>query len=56
MQNTENWKHIDFSKWCPKCVYFEDEESDPYGKCNDCLGEPARVNTQKPINFKEKSK
>lgn len=47
----ENWKIIDFEQWCPTCVHKKDEESDPYLKCHDCLNEPARLNTQKPVNY-----
>lgn len=49
--DNENYKHIDFSKWCPTCIYWDEEESDPYLKCNDCLAEGARINTQKPLNY-----
>lgn len=54
MENTENWKHIDFEKWCPSCICKDEEESDPYLKCNDCLAEGARLNSQKPVNYKKK--
>lgn len=49
----ENWKHVDFAKYCPLCIHKDAEESDPYQKCNDCLAEPARINSSKPVNFKE---
>ena len=49
----ENLKLVDFDKYCPKCINKDVEESDPYKPCNDCLAEPARVDSHKPINFKE---
>ena len=50
----ENYKIVDFNYWCPKCEYYDDDESDPYLKCSDCLEEPARVNTRRPLKYKEK--
>lgn len=48
----ENWKEVDFKTYCPKCKYKKLEETeDP---CNECLTEGARVNTKKPLRFKEK--
>lgn len=55
MENTENWKHINFELWCPSCIHQDEEESDPYLKCHDCLEEGARINSQKPVNYKEKA-
>lgn len=54
MDNTENWKHINFELWCPSCIHQDEEESDPYLKCHDCLEEGARINSQKPVNYKKK--
>lgn len=48
----ENWKVVDFAGYCPKCVHKNVKETkDP---CNECLTEGARVNTRKPLRFKEK--
>ena len=55
MENTENWKHINFELWCPSCIHQDEEESDPYLKCHDCL-EGARINSQKPVNYKKKER
>lgn len=49
----ENYKFVKFDEYCKTCVYKNDEESDPYLKCNDCLNEPARINSQKPLNYKK---
>lgn len=50
--NVENRKEVDFAGYCPKCKYEKTEETkDP---CNECLTGGARINTRKPLNFKEK--
>lgn len=51
----ENYKIVNFGKYCPLCIHEKEEESDPYKPCNDCLAEGARLNTTKPLNFKEKA-
>lgn len=48
----ENWKEVDFHTYCPKCKYrCKSSTEDP---CNECLTERARINTRKPLRFKEK--
>lgn len=45
-------REVYFYEYCPKCQYSDIEDfEDP---CNDCLGTPNRINSHKPINFKEK--
>lgn len=47
-------KEVDFHKYCPLCKYRDAKDvKDP---CNECLGNPANVHSQKPINFKEVKK
>jgi hypothetical protein len=46
------YKIVDFEKYCPKCKYHKQKESeDP---CNNCLNEGGNIQSQKPVNFKEK--
>jgi len=46
------FKEVDFNKYCPKCQYDKKlEEDDP---CFECLEVPARADSHKPVNFKEK--
>lgn len=46
------YKIVDFEKYCPKCKYYKRKESeDP---CNDCLNEGGNIQSEKPVNFKEK--
>lgn len=52
----ENTKFVKFEEYCNKCVHKEEEDSDPYKACNDCLATPAREYSERPINFKEKEK
>ena len=49
----ENWKEVFYNEYCSKCKYKDTKETeDP---CNECLTEGVRLNTHKPLNFKEKS-
>lgn len=51
---SENWKEVDFHTYCPKCKYrCKSSIEDP---CNKCLTKEARINTRKPLRFKEKKK
>ena len=46
------FKEVYFDKYCEKCEYRDaKEEDDP---CYDCLGEPVREYSHKPVNFKER--
>lgn len=48
----ENYKIVDFQKYCATCKHKDVEETeDP---CNECLTEPARPYSQKPVNWEEK--
>lgn len=46
-------KEVFFDVYCPRCEYKGVSESDPNGKCWDCLESPVNVDSHKPINFKE---
>lgn len=47
-------KIVDFGKYCKLCEHEKlDEAKDP---CHTCLNNPTNVHSQKPINFKEKTK
>jgi hypothetical protein len=47
-------KIVDFEKYCKTCKYKDTKEFlDP---CHDCLNNPTNVNSQKPVNYKEKEK
>ena len=50
--NIENWKEVDFKTYCPKCKYEKTEETKDHGK--EGRTEGVRVNTKKPLRFKEK--
>lgn len=45
-------KIVEFDKYCNLCKYEKTtEDGDP---CNECLGNPTRPNSRKPVMFKEK--
>jgi hypothetical protein len=50
----ENWKVVDFEKYCPLCEHEKDDENDD--PCHDCLEIGARLYSHKPEYFKEKEK
>ncbi len=47
-------KFVEFDKYCSTCAHKDEEESDPYKKCNDCLAIPAREYSHKPEYYKKK--
>lgn len=50
----EELKEVYFNEYCSKCKHEKIEETeDP---CDDCLANPANVNSHKPVRFKEKEK
>lgn len=50
----ENQKEVNFEKYCKECKYEKtDEVKDP---CNECLGVPMNLYSEKPINFKKKER
>lgn len=53
--DNENYKFVEYDKWCDTCKH-KDEIDDPTKetKCDECLSEPARLYSHKPINYEEK--
>ena len=48
------YKLVDFKKYCETCKHKGKKEiEDP---CNDCLDQPANINSMKPINYEEDKK
>lgn len=47
-----DYKIVDYMKYCPKCVLANEPETND--KCSECLDNPARIDSHKPINFVEK--
>lgn len=45
-------KEVFFDQYCPTCVHKDEPETDDV--CNECLNEPGRQYTHKPLNYKEK--
>lgn len=48
-------KEVYFEQYCPKCEHLNDSEDDPKSPCWDCVAEPAAVDSNKPLYFKEAS-
>lgn len=47
-----NYKEVYFHEYCKTCKYANiDDVKDP---CNECLGEPANINSHKPVKWEEK--
>ena len=47
-------KIVDFDKYCPLCKNWATASiEDP---CNECLTNPANIDSRKPVNFEEKVK
>ena len=45
---------VDFETYCKTCAYEKTDEAEK--PCDECVGVPARENSRKPVNWKEKSK
>ena len=48
----QEYQEVAFYKYCEKCKHFISEESEEV--CNECLENPIRQYSEKPINFEEK--
>lgn len=45
-------KFVNF-EYCKTCKYFKDGDKKPDGPCHDCLDQPVRDYSEKPINYKK---
>ncbi len=49
---TDGYKEVYFDKYCETCRHEKvEEKEDP---CHECLNEPARMNSHKPVKWEEK--
>ena len=48
----DNYKEVYFDEYCETCKYKDLKESDD--PCDECLAEPARVYSHKPLMYKAK--
>lgn len=46
----ERYKIVEFDRYCGTCKHRDDKDSEV---CDECLYEPARVDSHKPINYEE---
>lgn len=50
----EGLKEVMYHNYCPKCKHEDvKNHEDP---CDECLSEPARLYTEKPLKFEAKTK
>lgn len=49
----EDYKFVNFEKYCARCVYRR--KHDYESPCNECLEVGARIGTEVPEEFKEKT-
>lgn len=47
----DKFKEVYFNEYCKKCQ-FKDKKEEEY-PCDECLAEPARVYSHKPLKFVE---
>jgi hypothetical protein len=45
-------KFVNF-EYCKTCKYYKDGDKKPDGPCHDCLDQPVRDYSEKPINYKK---
>ena len=50
----ENLKEVRFDQYCETCKHKNvPDVKDP---CNECLSEPCRLNSHRPVKYEEKEK
>lgn len=47
-----NYKEVYFDQYCKTCAHKDCKESDE--PCHECLNEPARLYSHKPVKYLEK--
>lgn len=47
----DHYKEVYFDQYCGSCKHRDDPNDSEV--CNDCLYEPARIDTHKPLNYEE---
>lgn len=50
--NEDGYKEVLYDVYCKKCKHFSTKDTDE--PCNECLGNPIRQYSHKPMNFVEK--
>ena len=48
-----NYHIVEYERYCPTCEYKDKPETND--KCQFCLSTPARVNSRKPVCYKDKA-
>lgn len=48
----DNIKEVYYADYCKECKHRDDDEAED--KCHECLNEPGRQDTHKPLNFEKR--
>lgn len=51
MTSDADSKEVRFDKYCPKCNHWNNGKESP--RCDECLEEPTRIGTEKPLYYEE---
>lgn len=47
--SSREYREVNYHEYCDKCKYKDvDDIMDP---CNECLGEPCNLNSEKPVYY-----
>lgn len=49
-----DFKIVDFERYCPTCVHYPEDPSIEGGTCDICLSNPVRVDSRRPEKYEEK--
>jgi len=47
-------REVDFHKYCETCEHKNDSEFDTESPCYECMDEPVKIDSRKPVYYKER--
>lgn len=50
----QEYRMVEFQKYCETCEHKAGSENDENSPCWHCLEEPINLYSEKPVNYKEK--
>lgn len=54
MGNINEYKEVEFSKFCSDCKYYSENEDDEH--CAECLNHPVNLYSRTPVKFRRVKK
>ena len=54
MSDTQPYKEVYFNQYCKTCKHKDVKDTDE--PCNECLSEPIKLYSHKPVKWEEKEK